>query len=324
MQLRCLSWFWISLTLVLGITEVRASTTQAIGNTWNICPTAVNAAERLNAIPLYLLRAISKAESGRWHEEKQVNIAWPWTVTSGAAGKFFDTKAEAVAEVEFLMTKGVRNIDVGCMQINLKAHANAFATIEDAFNPVANAAYGGKYLKTMHRRTSNWLKAAGSYHSMTPHLGIKYRAKVGRIWNELRGQPAPVLETSTRDNADDQTDEKPKARRYRASEINYRRLNRLNQNFRQRRGLSAKALTADPHTRRANARQQQMTAWRNAQARGQGLSVLAGIRQAERAKRRQRERVAFGKQDRQTVFAQRRHQQLNDWRARFDKGWTSR
>jgi hypothetical protein len=324
MQLRCLSWFWISLTLVLGITEVRARTTQAIENTWNICPAAVNAAERLNAIPLHLLRAISKAESGRWHEEKQVNIAWPWTVTSGAAGKFFDTKAEAVAEVEFLMTKGVRNIDVGCMQINLKAHANAFATIEDAFDPAANAAYGGKYLKTMHRRTSNWLKAAGSYHSMTPHLGIKYRAKVGRIWNELRGQPAPVIETSKRDAADDQTDEKPKARRYRASEISYRRLNRLNQNFRQRRGLSAKALTADPHTRRANARQQQMTAWRNAQARGQDLSVLAGIRQAERAKRRQRERVAFGKQDRQTVFAQRRHQQLNDWRARFDKGWTSR
>ena len=51
----------------------------------------------------------------------------------------------------------------------------------------------------------------------------------------------------------------------------------------------------------------------------QDLSVLAGNRQAERAKRRQRERVAFGKQDRQTVFAQRRLQQLNDWRARFDK-----
>ena len=324
MQLRCLSWFWISLTLVLGITEVRARTTQDIENTWNICPSAVNAVERLNAIPLYLLRAISKAESGRWHEEKQVNIAWPWTVTSGAAGKFFDTKAEAVAEVEFLMTKGVRNIDVGCMQINQKAHANAFATIEDAFDPATNTAYGGKYLKTMHRRTNNWLKAAGSYHSMTPRLGIKYQAKVGRIWDELRGQPAPAIKTSKRDNADDQTDEKPKARRYRASEIDYRPLNRLNQNFRQRRGLSAKALTADPHTGRANARQQQMTAWRNAKARGQDLSVLAGIRQAERAKHRQRERVAFGKQDRQTVFAQRRQQQLNEWRARFDKGWTSR
>ena len=132
MQLHCLSWFCISLAIILGFNEVRAKTTQAYENTWNICSKAVNAAERLNAIPLYLLRAISKAESGRWHKEKGVNIAWPWTVTSGAAGKFFDSKAEAVAEVEFLMTKGVRNIDVGCMQINLKAHANAFATIEDA------------------------------------------------------------------------------------------------------------------------------------------------------------------------------------------------
>ena len=324
MQLRCLSWVWISLTLVLGITEARASNTQDIEKKWNICSTAVNVAERLHIIPLYLLQAISKAESGRWHKARQVNIAWPWTVTSGGAGKFFDTKTEAVAEVEFLMTKGTRNIDVGCMQINLKAHANAFATIEDAFDPTMNAAYGAKYLKKMHRRTGNWLKAAGSYHSMTPLLGIKYRAKVGRIWNELRGLPAPVIETSKNGDTNNQTNDKPTARRYRASEIDHRRVNHLNQKFRQRRGLAAKALAANPDTRRANARQRQMAAWRDAQARGQNLSVLASMRQAERAKRIKRERVAFAKQRHQAVFAQRRRQQLNDWRARFDKRWTSR
>ena len=324
MQPRCPSWFWISLTLVLGVTETRASKTQGIENKWNICSTAVNAAERSHTIPLHLLHAISKAESGRWHKARQVNIAWPWTVTSGGAGKFFDTKTEAVAEVEFLMTRGIRNIDVGCMQINLKAHANAFLTIQDAFDPDANATYGAKYLKKMHRRTGNWLKAAGSYHSMTPHLGVKYRAKVGRIWNELRGLPTPVIGTSKHVDADNQTDDKPKARRYRASEIDHGRINRLNQNFRQRRGLAAKALAANPLTRRANARQRQMAAWRDAQARGQDLSVLAGIHQAERAKRKRRERVTFGKQHRQTLFAERRRQQLNDWRARFDKEWTPR
>ena len=319
MQRHFISWFWIGLTLVLGTTEAHTNTTQDVGNKWNICLNAVNSAERLNAIPLYLLRAVSQVESGRWHKEKKANIAWPWTVTSGSAGKFFDTKAEAVAEVEFLMTRGVRNIDVGCMQINLKAHANAFSTIEDAFDPPTNATYGAKYLRTMYRRTRNWLKAAGGYHSMTPHLNAKYRAKVGHIWNELRHLPAPVIKVTTRAGAGDPTHDKPKTRRYRASEINHGRLNRLNQNFRQRRGLSAEAVTNDPHTRRANARRQQIAAWRNAQVRGRDLNVLAGIRQAERAKRRKRDRVAFGKQDRKAVFAQRRHQQLDIWRARFDK-----
>ncbi len=319
MQLRLISWVWVGLTLVLETVEVRASTTQDTGNKWNICITAVKSAERLNAIPLHLLNAISKAESGRWHTGKKANIAWPWTVNANGAGKFFDTKAEAVAEVEFLMTEGVRNIDVGCMQINLKAHANAFATIGDALDPPTNAAYGAKYLKTMYQRTNNWLKAAGGYHSMTPHLNARYRAKVGHIWNKLRRLSAPEMAVATREGADDPAHDKPETRSYRASEIDHERINRLNQHFRQRRELSADRLNGDFHDRRANARRQQIAAWRNAQARGQDLSVLAGIRQAESAKRRQRNRIAFGKQELKAVFAQRRRQQLNDWRARFDK-----
>lgn len=266
------------------------------------------------------------AESGRWHKGEQANIAWPWTVTSEGAGKFFDTKAEAVAEVEFLMTRGVRNIDVGCMQINLKAHADSFETIEAAFDPAANVAYGAKYLKTMHRRTGDWLKAAGGYHSMTPHLSARYRAKVSRIWRGLRGLPAPAAETAkTAKAARPETRTAPPAaktadaRRYRVSDIDYARLNRLNSRFRQRRGLSAEAIAADPATRRASRRQQQMAAWRHARARGQDLSVLAGIRRAERAQRRKRELAAFGRQDRAALFAERRRQQLNDWRARYGR-----
>ena len=141
-----------------------------------------------------------------------------------------------MAEVEFLITKGVRNIDVGCMQINPRpiptlSQPSKTPSIRSPMRPM-------KVSEGHAPAHEQLVKATGSYHSMTPHLGIKYRAKVGRIWNELRGQPTPVIKTSKRNNANDQADEKPKARRYRSSEINYRRLNRLNQNFRQRRGLS--------------------------------------------------------------------------------------
>ena len=37
--------------------------------------------------------------------------------------------------------QGARSIDVGCMQVNLLHHADAFASLEQAFDPVANARY---------------------------------------------------------------------------------------------------------------------------------------------------------------------------------------
>jgi len=295
----------------LPITTGMATANMAQGteNTWKICPTAVTAQERRDNLPRHLLSAISQTESGRWNAEKQANIAWPWTVTNGGSGKFFDTKAEAMAEVELLMTQGIRNIDVGCMQINLAAHANAFETVAAAFDPAANAAYGARYLKAMHRRTGDWLKAAGAYHSRTPKFSARYRTKVTRIWNTLRRQPAPVINVAKSGPGLTET-----AQSHRRSTIDYGRVAALNRNFRARRGVALETEPTDPITRRGQRRQRQMIDWREAQSRGADLSVLAGMRKAERAKRRKRELISFGKADQAAVFAQRRRQQINDWR----------
>ena len=129
-----------------------ANTNQKHQRVEKICENAVRARERKEAIPSHLLNAISQVESGRWNSKKQANIAWPWTVSNSGNGKYFKTKIEAVAEVEFLLTNGVQNIDVGCMQINLAAHG-CLRTIEDALDPETNVAYGAKYLKVMHQRT---------------------------------------------------------------------------------------------------------------------------------------------------------------------------
>ena len=37
------------------------------------------------------------------------------------------------------LERGVRQVDVGCMQINLQSHPHAFASLEDAFDPGSNA-----------------------------------------------------------------------------------------------------------------------------------------------------------------------------------------
>lgn len=155
-------------------------------NPWTMCAKATNRVERERKIPRQLLRAISKAESGRFNKERQAVMAWPWTVMAEGRGRYLDTKAEAIAEVEGLRARGVRNIDVGCMQINLMHHPDAFASLDEAFDPLTNVRYAASFLKTMAANQGSWAKAAAYYHSQTPARYRVYRSKVRQIWAQER------------------------------------------------------------------------------------------------------------------------------------------
>lgn len=161
---------------------------QAFEKEANTCITVIDREERTQGIPKGLLQAISLAESGRWFENAgargQAIIAWPWTVTTGGKGHFLPNRADAVAFVESLRADGVENIDVGCMQINLKYHPNAFDSIEEAFDAHANAAYAANFLKERYAVSKSWMQAAGDYHSTTPHLHQSYRLKVSKLWTK--------------------------------------------------------------------------------------------------------------------------------------------
>ncbi len=179
------------ITLILaGPMAARADTNEEVGtqNPWTMCAKATNRVERQEGIPRQLLRAISKAESGRYHEGKQVVMAWPWTVMAEGRGRYLETKADAIAEVEGLRARGIRNIDVGCMQVNLQAHPNAFASLQDAFDPLTNVTYAASFLKTLAAEQGSWAKAAAYYHSQNPVHYRGYRSKVREIWAQERGK----------------------------------------------------------------------------------------------------------------------------------------
>jgi len=151
---------------------------------WRLCMDAVAEAERANNIPRHLMAAIAVAESGRWNRERRAKSAWPWTVMAEGKGRYLPTKAKAIAAVRALKARNVRNIDVGCMQINLRAHPDAFANLEQAFDPIANVAYSTTFLKSLFEETGSWQKASGRYHSTTPKFNRPYRLKVLKLWNE--------------------------------------------------------------------------------------------------------------------------------------------
>jgi len=157
---------------------------QPVAEPGSLCRAAIEAAERANAIPSRLMAAIGRVESGRRDPSTGVWHPWPWTVNAEGDGFVYETKAQALAAVRAMQARGVRSIDVGCMQVNLMHHPDAFASLEDAFDPVRNAAYAARFLTQLHTQTGSWPKAIGMYHSATPDIGADYQRRVMAVWPE--------------------------------------------------------------------------------------------------------------------------------------------
>lgn len=184
--------------VILGITVIWAQSAIAapqqasenIAKQSRTCAAAIATQERRQGIPTGLLKAISHAESGRWNAENGEIVAWPWTVTTGGKGHFLPNRAAAISFVKTRQAEGVKNIDVGCMQINLKYHPDAFTSLDQAFNPSANAAYAANFLRERFAVKKSWILAAGDYHSTTDTLNKAYRAKITKLWSGTRSTPA--------------------------------------------------------------------------------------------------------------------------------------
>ncbi|MDW3203970.1 MAG: transglycosylase SLT domain-containing protein [Alphaproteobacteria bacterium] len=160
------------------------------------CAAAIAYAERARNIPVHLLQAISLTESGRWSDAHDAFIAWPWTVMAEGKGRYLPSMAAAIAEVKELQARGITNIDVGCMQVNLYYHGDNFASLEDAFNPIHNVAYATTFLTHLRHKRNSWTRAVKEYHSTKPERQEIYRERVMRIWDALKkGRPVGGRET---------------------------------------------------------------------------------------------------------------------------------
>ncbi|MGH7070335.1 MAG: transglycosylase SLT domain-containing protein [Acetobacteraceae bacterium] len=145
------------------------------------CEQAITAAEQRLQLPAGLLAAVGRVETGRT-DHAGVMHPWPYTINAEGAGAFFATKQAAVAAVRALEERGVRSIDVGCVQVNLLHHPAAFVSLDEAFDPVVNTAYGARFLRRLYDEMQSWPAAVAAYHSRTPGLGAPYRARVLAIW----------------------------------------------------------------------------------------------------------------------------------------------
>jgi Transglycosylase SLT domain len=174
-----------AMTLLLSFAPVAHA--QRIVEPNSPCEQAGLDAEREYALPAGLLTAIGRVESGRWDAALGRVTASPYAIDAAGQPHVTDSKEAALQQTRALQQSGLRNIDVGCFQINLQSHPLAFSNLDQAFDPTANAQYAARFLSSLHTKLGSWEDAVAAYHSATPALGVPYRQLVYANWSTPEG-----------------------------------------------------------------------------------------------------------------------------------------
>ena len=162
--------------LLAGLTPAQPADAERLS-----CTQAAAAVEAGAAIPAGLLLAIGNAESGR-ADPTGARTPWPWTINAGGVGHFFASSEDAVMAVQALRAGGVQSIDIGCFQINLFHHPDAFPDLASGFDPLTNAQAAARFLVSLHEELGTWELAIAAYHSRVNTLGAPYRDHVLASW----------------------------------------------------------------------------------------------------------------------------------------------
>jgi hypothetical protein len=133
-------------------------------------------AARLAGLPSSVLYGIALQEAGaRWGDG--TFRPWPWTLNTPRGPVRYASREEAVAGLRNFVRDGVRNIDVGLMQVNLRWHGARVRRPEDLLDPRTNIAVAAQILREE--------KHIGHYHSKRPERARAYAARVARFASVL-------------------------------------------------------------------------------------------------------------------------------------------
>jgi hypothetical protein len=143
-----------------------------------VCVAEILRAQLRHRIPGNLLLAIGIQEAGVTRGGHLT--IWPWAVNAAGEGRLFDSRDAALGWIAERRAAGIESIDVGCMQINLRWHPDAFADAGQGFDPAQNVEYAARFLRGLFEEFGDWTAAAGAYHSRTPEAQGVYLAALRR------------------------------------------------------------------------------------------------------------------------------------------------
>jgi len=170
--------FWSILFLSsLPSAATLAKSDEAIIQESHSCLKIIQNVARQYQVPVSLLTAIAQVESGLYHQRHP----WPWTIHYKRQAYYFKTKEAAHNYLNRLYAIGIDRIDIGCMQINYRSHAQHFNHPTDLLCPKTCITYAAKLLKRHHQQTGSWQRAAALYHSRCPKFQKAYLQKINLV-----------------------------------------------------------------------------------------------------------------------------------------------
>ncbi|TAL51168.1 MAG: hypothetical protein EPN89_03950 [Methylovulum sp.] len=110
---------------------------------------------------------------------------WPWTlnVNTGKKGikagvRRYRDQRSALAALTRFIAAGIRNVDIGLMQINLRWHGERVANELSLLEPRTNISVAAQILKEVNN--NDIPLAVANYHSFNPARGQTYASHVKR------------------------------------------------------------------------------------------------------------------------------------------------
>ena len=118
-------------------------------------------------VPYKILYAVGLQESRRPGGIRP----WPWTLNINREGYYFNCRNDALNAIVKAQSEGLRSIDVGLGQVNLRWNGHLFTSLEEALDPMSNLEAATQVLRrefdACYAMTGrpDWWCAVGRYHS---------------------------------------------------------------------------------------------------------------------------------------------------------------
>ena len=160
----------------------------------DVCDAIKARVERQAGIPAEVLYAVALQESAL--PLRGQLRPWPWTLNvAGRPLRFASQPAACQALHRALATTPPTRIDIGLAQINWGYHGQRFASPCAALQPTRNLRVATQLLREQHRRSGDWLRAAGHYHRPAGGApAARYRQGVARHLARLKFPLPPATE----------------------------------------------------------------------------------------------------------------------------------
>ena len=116
-------------------------------------------AAREYEVPLSVLYAVGLTETG---SRGALN---PYEINVDGRSIASASLEQALDHVAKEQARGVKYIDIGCMQINRRWHARNFRSLREMFDAGANVRYAARFLKELKAREGSWTLAVARYNA---------------------------------------------------------------------------------------------------------------------------------------------------------------